>query len=83
LSFNCYRIDHARFTPGQLQLYIQFAEYIHHYVETKLQRSVDMNDLDDACTAYSQAFEVVIHIRRMELQGERVQYYFHELNNQS
>ena len=42
-----------------------------------------MNDLDDVYTAYSQAFEVIIHIRRMELQGERVQYYFHESNNQS
>jgi hypothetical protein len=47
----------------------------------KLQRSVDMNDLEDACTAYSQAFEVVTHIRRMELQGERVHYYFHQNTN--
>ena len=37
-----------------------------------------MNDLEDVCTAYSQAFEVIIHIRRMELQGERIQYYCHE-----
>jgi hypothetical protein len=81
--FNCYRIDFAKFTPAQLQLYIQLAQYIHHYVEIKLQRSVDMNDLEDVCTAYSQAFEVFIHIRRMELQGERVQYYFHESSNQS
>jgi hypothetical protein len=39
------------------------------------------NDLEDICTAYSEEFEVVIHIRRMELRGERVQYYFHETNN--
>ena len=81
--FNCYRIDFAKFTPMQLQIYIQLAQYIHHYVEVKLQRSVDMNDLQDVCTAYTEAFEVVIHIRRMELQGQRVQYYFHESNNQS
>jgi len=42
-----------------------------------------MNDLQDVCTAYTEAFEVVIHIRRMELQGKRVQYQFHESNNQS
>ena len=30
-----------------------------------------MNDLQDVCTAYTEAFKVVIHIRRMELQGER------------
>ena len=47
----------------------------------KLNRVVDMNDLQDACTAYSEAFEVIIHIRRMELQGERVQYYYHSNNN--
>ena len=38
----------------------------------KLNRAVDMNDLEDVCTAYSEAFEVIIHTRRMELQGERV-----------
>jgi hypothetical protein len=48
----------------------------------KLQRFVDMNELQDVCTAYTEAFQVVIHIRRMELQGERVQYNFHEKNNQ-
>ena len=80
--FNCYRIDFTKFTPAQLQLYIQLAQYIHHYVISKLQRAVDMNDLHDVCTAYTEAFNVVIHIRRMELQGERVQYYFHESNNQ-
>ena len=40
-----------------------------------------MNDLEDVCTAYAEAFEVIIHIRRMELQGERVQYYYHSNNN--
>ena len=67
--FNCFRIHFRTFTPVQLQVYITLALYIHHYVEMKLQRSVDMNDLEDVCTAYSKAFEVVIHIRRMELQG--------------
>ena len=80
--FNCYRLDFKNITPILLQVYIQLAQYIHHYVEMKLQRSVDMNELQDVCTAYTEAFQVVIHIRRMELQGERVQYYFYEKNNQ-
>ena len=49
----------------------------------KLNRVVDMNDLEDACTSYSEAFKVIIHIRRVELQGERVKYYFHTNNNLS
>jgi len=81
--FNCFRIEFEKYTPAQLQLYIQLAQYIHHYVEMKLQRTVDMNDLENVCTAYSQEFEVIIHIRRMELQGERIQYYFHKQNHQS
>ena len=40
-----------------------------------------MNDLEDACKSYAEAFQVIIHIRRMELQAERVKYYFHEINN--
>ena len=36
----------------QLQLYIQLAQYIHHYVEVQLQRSVDMNDLQDVYGIY-------------------------------
>jgi hypothetical protein len=40
-----------------------------------------MNDLEDSCKSYAEVFQVVIHIRRMELQGERVHYYFHEQNN--
>ena len=60
----------------KLQLWIQLCQYIHHYVEMKLNRVVDMNDLEDVCTAYAEAFEVIIHIRRMELQDERVQNIF-------
>ena len=52
-QFNCYRLHLNLLSPIQLQLWIQLCQYIHHYVEMKLNRSVDMNDLQDSCTAYA------------------------------
>ena len=79
--FNCYKIDLKKLSPSHLTVWIQLCQYIHHYVETILQHEVDMNNLEEVCNAYCEVFDVIIHIRRMELQGHRVHYYFHQNTN--
>ena len=36
-----------------------------------------MNNLEEVCVAYAEVFQVIIHIRRLEIQGNRHQFFYH------
>ena len=36
-----------------------------------------MNNLEEVCEAYAEVFQVIIHIRRLEIQGDRHQFFYH------
>jgi hypothetical protein len=36
-----------------------------------------MNNLEEVCQAYVEVFQVIIHIQRLEIQGNRHQFFYH------
>jgi len=77
ILFNPYIIQPEYLNQRQLALWIQLVEYIHQYVQSKLDRVINMNNLEEVCVAYAEVFQVIIHIRRLEIQGNRHQFFYH------
>jgi len=63
-------------TINKLNTFIEVAQYIHGYVEHQLQRSINFTNLEEVGQAYSNVFQVYIHIRRFELRGNESKVYF-------
>ena len=62
ILFNPYTIQVEYLNQQQLALWIQLVEYIHQYVQSKLGRPINMNNLEEVCEAYAEVFQVIIHI---------------------
>ena len=46
-------------------------------MQAQLGRPINMNNLEEVCEAYAEVFQVIIHIRRLEIQGGRHQFFYH------
>jgi len=76
MLFNTYAFPkELNMTVKQHDLWIQVCLYIHEYVEEQLHHPVNKTDLKEIVEAYSRLFGVLIHIRRLELQGNRYDYF--------
>ena len=62
-------------TIGSLDLFVQIAKLVHEYVETAIGKLIDVNNLEEVAKAYCEVFQVHIHIRRFETQGNENQVF--------
>jgi hypothetical protein len=52
IIFNPYTIQHECLNQQQFPLWIQLVEYIHQYVQSKLERPINLNNIEEVHEAY-------------------------------